>query len=299
MPNVLDIEPLRAFARRVAAKIADKRIAARFERLAITRLLQDQRNFREATDHDLKDAPEWTRFARFRGDPIAVFKLDRGAGQRLHNLARRLEYTRKLAALDVAVRPASVAHVNAAREFIDKLERADFETTRRKAYHFARLLDFCADTEDSKHVCPARRLQMTSGRYWERITSVNELRGVGREFGNCLARTTRTSVYGGGLYRGERQFWVLRESNDVGRIVVMVDAPRATALMEVRGPRNSRISPANADLMLLARVLGIRTPPPPPSPPPGVAAAVLLARSACLCMLCAPKLPLRLAAAAL
>lgn len=300
MPNVLDIEPLRAFVRRAARKIEDDQVAARFMRLAIQRLLQDERNFRAATDADLVNAPEWTHLARARGDTITVFKLHRGTAQRLHNLARRLDDTRRLATLSREQNSNGAAHVSAAREFIDKLDRVDFETMRRKAYHFARLLVVSLDTLDARRICEEQALPTSNGRRWMRVTSVNELRAVGREFRNCLARTTRTSIYGGGLYTGLKQFWVLREANGVGRIVVMADAPQATALMEVRGPRNARIAASDLDLMRLSRALGIRPPPPPPSPPPSISAAVLLARMPCRCLLCSPPLPaLRLAAAAL
>lgn len=298
MPNVLDTEPVRAFARRAAAKIADERIAARFERLAITRLMQDARNFAAATEAHLRDAPNWAHQARGRGETISIFKLHRGAAQSLHNLARRLDATRQLAALDLAQSPNRAVYVSAAREFIDKLERADFATTRSKASFFARLHVLCSDTSDSERVCPEQTLLSTSGRRWLRVTSVSELQAVGREFRNCLARTSRNSLYGRGLYRGERQFWVLRDAEGVGRVVVMADAPRATALMEVRGPRNGRISSVDPDLLRLSRALGLRPPPPPPSPPP-VMARLQLRDLPCRCLLCSPPAPaLRLAAAA-
>lgn len=300
MPNVLDIEPVRAFARRAAEKIADERIAARFERLALARLLQDERNFRAATDAELAGAPNWTRLARTRGDTVSVFKLNRGAAQRMHNLARRLDATRQLAALDIEQSQNNAVYIGAAREFMDKLERADFETMRRKAYRFARFLTICSDTRDLKQVCPEQSVDASNGRRWLRVTSVSALRAVGREFRNCLARTSRTGLYGDGLYRGHRQFWVLRDPNGAGRIVVMADAPRATGLMEVRGPRNTRIAPTDVDLGALSRALGIRPPPPPSSPPPAAAAALLLRNLPCLCLLCSPPMAaLRAAACAL
>jgi hypothetical protein len=270
MINVLDVEPLRAVARRAAGKIADERIAARFERLAVARLMHDQRNFRAATAAELRHAPAWTQAALARGDAIGVFKLHRSAAQRLHNLARRLEDTRRLAALDVAHSPHSAAYIGAARDFIGKLERADFETTKRKAYQFARMLIVSDEAQDDERVCAHQTVATVAGRHWLRVTSVNELRAVGREFGNCLARASRAGLYGAGLNSGQRQFWVLRDVHGVGRIVVMADAPQATGFMEVRGPRNARICASDLDLMLLSRALGIRPPPPPPLPPSGV-----------------------------
>jgi hypothetical protein len=299
MPNVLDIEPVRAFARRASGKISDQRIAARFERLAIEYLMSDTRNFRAATAGELEDAPGWTRAALARGDRVDVFKLCRSASQRLHNLARRLADTCKFVATDWKGHNAVV--INDARDFLEKIERASFEATRRKASYFARVLRAWTDTRDVEPVCEERSIGATRGKRWTRVTSVGALRLIGAEFQNCLARTVRTNGYGAGLTRGLMQFWVLREESGKGLIVVMADAPRPIRLNEVRGPRNARIPDGDPDLAVLARAIGIRPPPPPPQLPPTIALR-LLSTLPCRCMLCdssPTSLALRRAAGAL
>lgn len=283
MPNVLDAEPVRVFARRAAGKIADQRIAARFERLAIDYLLADSRNFRVATAVELEGAPDWARTAIARGDRIDVFKLCRSTSQRLHNLARRLADTCRLIATDWNGRNGVV--VNDAREFLDKIERASFEATQLKASYFARVLQAWTDNKDDERICEERVIGATAGKRWVNVTSVGQLRLVGIEFQNCLARTSRVSGYGGGLSRGLMQFWVLRDERDKGVLVVMADAPRAVRLNEVRGPRNARVNESDPDLAILSWALGIRPPPPPPPLPPAIALR-LLSTLPCRCVLC-------------
>ena len=57
MPNVLDAEPMRAFARRAAGKIADKKIRERYEKMVFDRLMADSRNFRPALQAEIDEAP--------------------------------------------------------------------------------------------------------------------------------------------------------------------------------------------------------------------------------------------------
>lgn len=275
MPNVLDAEPIRAFVRRAGAKIADEKIAAQFERIAFKRLLEDPLNFRPARPAELESAPDWARAAHARGEEISVFKLSRGAALRIHGVARRLAHTCKLAAYDCADRPRDATIIAAAREFLDKFERAKFEVAARKALFFARLYATWIDDGDNDPLCPAQIVLSGSGRVWRRVTTMAELRAVGREFCNCLARASSGSAYGGHLRRSQAQFWVLRDSEAAGLIVAMASAPHAVVFSEVRGPRNAHVSADNTDLRRLASAIGIY----PPTPPPPPASALFLVAS--------------------
>src|SRR5215470_17167830 len=82
MPNVLDAEPMRAFAGRVGGKIADEQIATRYQRMAFDRLLEDPRNFRPARPEELQTAPDWVGKALARGEQISVFRVNRSAAAR-------------------------------------------------------------------------------------------------------------------------------------------------------------------------------------------------------------------------
>jgi len=68
------------------------------------------------------------------------------------------------------------------------------------------------------------------------------------------------------LTRGIGQFWVLRDPSGVGLMVALAPAPAATHFMEVRGPRNARVSATHVDLTLLGAALGMPSDPPPPPP---------------------------------
>lgn len=266
MPNVLDIEPMRAFARRASAKIGDPKVAARFERLAFERLLGDPRNFRPARASELENAPEWAEEAIERGETLCVFTLNRAAAARIHLLARRLDDTRKIATTNHGDRPRDAMAVLAARGFLEKIERASFDVIARKALYFSRLLAAWANDCEDEPVCPGRIVASTHGRVWSRITSVAQLRGVGREFRNCLARISCDGSYGAMLIHGMAQFWVLRDQAGVGLIVVMAPAPEATHFMEIRGPRNAPIFADHIDLVRLAQALGMLPGDPPPPP---------------------------------
>lgn len=289
MPNVLDIAPLHALARRAAIKIKDKKVAARFERLAVGALLKDENNFRAANPIELEYAEEWAQRAAARGEPVAVFRLHRSVSSKLHAVARRLAETCRIAAMDEAARPGDVAVITAAREFLAKIDRMNFEYVATKTQRFARTLAAWEDQREIEECCQRRVINSTLGRTWHRVTSVAELRLIGREFHNCLARTTRVSAaYGGGLYNGVSQFWVLRSPEGAGMIVAMVTAPYATRFVEVRGPNNATIYTDNPDLVCLARALNMRPKSPPPPPPPSNAALALAARQFCQCLRCMP-----------
>lgn len=292
MPNVLDAEPLRAFAKRASRKIKDEKVAARFERLAFERLISDERNFRPALPLEIDLAPEWAQRAHGRGETVSVFRLNRAVSARLHTLARRLAATLEISTSSEAKRPHDAATITAAREFIEKLERASYDVIASKAHTFSRAFDTWSAERDTDDVCPACAVEATKGRTWLRITSVAQLRSIGREFRNCLARTARTSSYGGGLALGMSQFWVLRDVDGAGMIVALAPAPMATHFLEVRGPLNAVIHPDNADLLKLAAAIGMRPNTPPPKPPPVTGAALALAAgdlALCQCQRCVPR----------
>lgn len=291
MPNVLDTEPLRTFVKRASKKIKHPSVAARFERVAFERLLNDERNFRPAFPLEIDLAPEWAQRAYQRGEAVSVFILHRSASARLHTLARRLAATLSIALSSEAKRPRDSATITAAREFLEKLDRASYDVISAKAQRFARTF-YAWDLErDTDEVCPTRAIEATKGRSWLRITSVAQLRSIGREFRNCLARTQRTSTYGGGLALGMSQFWVLRDADGTGLIVALAPAPIATHFIEVRGPLNTYIASDDTDLLRLAAAIGMRPNSPPPSPPPMAGAALALAAglTACQCPRCVPR----------
>jgi hypothetical protein len=289
MPNVLDIAPLRALARRAATKIQDQKVAARFEKLAIGELLKNDDNFRAANAIELEYGEDWAHGAAARGESIVVFKLQRSVSTKLHAVARRLAETCRMAALDEASRPRDAVVIAAVREFLAKIDRMNFAFVAARTQRYARLLAAWEDQREIEECCQRRVIDATQGRTWHRVTSVAELRLIGREFHNCLARTTRVSAtYGGGLYHGHSQFWVLRGAEGAGLIVAMATAPRATRFVEVRGPNNATIYSDDPYLTCLAHALGMRPGSPPPPPPMSGAALALAARQFCQCLRCMP-----------
>jgi hypothetical protein len=295
MPNVLDSEPLRAFARRAALKIEDEKVRARFERLAFEQLLTDVRNFRPANSAEIEAGPDWARRAALSGQALAVFQLNRSASAHLHLLARRLATTCKLAAADASKRRHQQHMIGAARAFIGKIERANFDVTADKARLFAGAWSDLDADGDFDLLCEARAVPSSCGRTWFRVTSVAELHSVGREFRNCIAHMATENTYSHGLRCGLRQFWVLRDRDGVGLVLAMADAPLATQFLEVQGPRNSSIRAYRLDLARLSAAIGLR-PSDPPSSPAGAAAR---RPPPCRCQRCRPRAaPLPLSAAA-
>jgi hypothetical protein len=267
MPNVLDDEPLRTVIKRVSALIPDDKAAARFERIAAARARQDERNFRPASDSELAAGPAWVAPALARGEQISVLAPTRTCKSRLRTVAQRLAATCCVAGADCAAHAEDAHLIAKARNFLNKLDRASFDVVARKTLVFARLHEAWLCEEDKRPLCAPREIASMFGRAWSRITSLSELRAVGREFRNCLAQTTRTGSYGGMLRRGEAQFWVLRDAKGAGLIVAMAPAEAPRCFIEVRGPLNARIDADNPDLARLGAVLGLR-PRDPPTPPP-------------------------------
>jgi len=286
MPNAISIDPLRALTRRAGRKIPDRVVAARFEALALAQLVKDERNYRPAQPWEIQRGPDWVRQAHARGDLVCVAHPCRSAAARLHNVARRLADACRVAAFGMAERPRDGVVITAARAFLDKLDRASFDVVARKSLYYSRLLATWVDDLDSSPVCEEAAVHATLGRTWRRVTKVSSLRTLGREFCNCLARTTRNSSYGAMLRAGQAQFWVLRDGSGEGLMIAMAPAPRASYFTEVRGPRNARVTGEDPDLRELAIAIGVKPsdPPPPPRPPrppatPVASAAVWLRRS--------------------
>ncbi|MEZ5959394.1 MAG: hypothetical protein R3C30_03065 [Hyphomonadaceae bacterium] len=291
MPNVIDINPLRALAKRASERIGDRAVAQRFEKIAFDRMLKDPRNFRPARKHDLDNAPEWAREAKANGEELSVYRANGALAARLHTVARRIGDACVVAMTAESKRPDDAAAIREAREFIAKFGRVNFDTAARKAIAFSRVLACWKEQDDALSVCDAQSLVLLGGRIWHRVTSVTELRRIGIEFHNCLARTTRESAYGSQLARGAAQFWVLRDLRGSGLIVAMAPAPLATHFLEVKGMNNVPIRSDDEDLLQLGVLLGVRprTPEPPLPPSPAAAASALAALAQpCRCTLCYP-----------
>lgn len=290
MFNVIDVNPLRALAKRASDRIRDPALAQRFEKIAFDRMLKDARNFRPARKNDIDNAPAWAREKLAQGEELSVYRSNGALAARLHTVARRIEDARIVATTPESARPDDAAIIADAREFVAKFGKMNFDTAARKALAFARTHAHWIEQDDALKVCDAQTLVLLGGRIWYRITSLVELRAVGAEFRNCLARTTRDSAYGSQLYRGMAQFWVLRDMDGRGLIVAMAPAPLATHFLEVKGPNNMAVRSDDHDLLQLGILIGVRprTPEPPPTAPPGLAAALAALAQPCRCTLCNP-----------
>lgn len=305
MPNVLDISPVHALAKRASARIGDPAIAKRYQDLAADRVLANPRSFRPASETELEKAPRWTRDAIKRGETISVFRSSTGMSARLNTVARALADTCRLAAMDHGAKPEHETTIKEARRFLAKFDRVNFDTAASKALSFQRALASWEGDLDAIEICPAQSIVLLGGRIWHRVTSVAELRGIGREFYNCLARSSRVGGYGAMLSRGRTQFWVLRDIGGKGLIVACAPAPLADQFIEVKGPRNAHVPPNHPDLVQLGIAIGVApTPPKPPRPtapqafatlPPGMLTILEQLQQPCRCNLCQPLArPLRL-----
>ncbi|MEZ5956554.1 MAG: hypothetical protein R3C27_04995 [Hyphomonadaceae bacterium] len=299
MFNVIDVNPLRALAKRASGRIADRATAQRFEKIAFDRLLKDPRNFRAAHKRDIDNAPDWAREAHARGEELSVYRSNGALAARLHAVARRIAETHAISQTPPTQRPDDSAAIVEAAEFIAKFSRMNFDVAARKALVFARVYASWKEQDEARSVCDAQSLVLLGGRIWHRITSVAELRRVGADFRNCLARTTRDNAYGSQLARGVAQFWVLRDVNGLGLIVAMAPAPLAMHFLEVKGPNNIPVRADDRDLAQLGILIGVRPrmpEPPPSSGPPQLAEAMLALTQPCRCTLCYPLLvrPFRL-----
>jgi hypothetical protein len=254
MPNVLNEATLRAFAQRVALKIPDERVRARFACLAFRRLHSEARNFRPATGADIECGPEWARAAAARGDQLVVFAVNRGAAQILHNLARRLAVTCKLAEVAHGG-PGVVAAAAQARSFLARFDRVSFDFAALRGRQFAHIVSALADSRDAEPLCAPAALPATHGRCWRRVVSLSELRAIGHEFRNCLARLEADSTYASLFVQERVQYWLLRGPKGDGRMLAMVGLEGPARFMDVRGRRNAPVRPRNPDLACLASAL--------------------------------------------
>lgn len=266
MSNVVNPELARAFARTVSARIEDPMAARRFEKLAFLRLIGDERNLRPVDEHEWAALPEWADRARRRGDALQVFALRRGAAQSIRIAARRLADVCAIAS-DARALDGRREAVRAARKFIKRISRMSFEAASRQAYAFSVLRRDWAEERDGDQICDVAAVAATDGRTWRRVTSLRELRAIGREFRNCLSNATRRNPHGDALVSGAGQFWVLRDSGATGLMIAFATCSTTCRFREVKGPRNQGIDRAHPDLLLLARALGVLASEPPPDPP--------------------------------
>ncbi|MCA8885976.1 MAG: hypothetical protein KDA35_05095 [Hyphomonadaceae bacterium] len=298
MPNVLDIGPVDALAKRASERISNPAVAKRYAKLAASRILRNPRCFRPAAEAELSNAPAWVEAALERGETISVYRRNGAMAARLHSVARRINDVERLSAMDETEKPERAAAIKEARRFLTKITNANFDDAARRALQLSEILAVWEGAADTSDVCEDQSIVLLSGRIWRRVTSVAALRAVGREFENCLARTSRNNGYGAMLFRGTAQFWVLRDFNGAGHVVACVAAPLATRFIEVKGPRNVHVPNDHPDLLQLATALGVRpTQPRPPMPPrPRFGEPPMIMREMieqlqqpCRCSLCQPR----------
>jgi hypothetical protein len=306
LPNVLDISPINALAARTSRRITNLTVAKRYAKLAADRILRNPRCFRPATEDELSTAPTWVQAALNRGEIISVYRRNAGMATRLYAVARRINDVERLSAMDDVNKPERAATIKEARRFLTKIANANFDDAARKALQLSEILAVWEGAADSTEMCDDQSIVLLSGRIWRRVTSVIALRAVGREFDNCLARTSRSNGYGAMLVGGTAQFWVLRDLNGVGHVVACATAPLATRFIEVKGPRNAHVSYDHPDLLHLGTVLGVRRAPPrrpaPPRPPlqamrlygeipAAMREMIEQLQQPCTCSLCQPRAP--------
>jgi hypothetical protein len=267
MPNVIDIQPMQAMTRKIAAALKkNELIAARFQKLAFDWLLRAPGNFRPALASEILNGPLWAHAVYAQGEIVSVFQPLRNASLRLRTVARRLADTCEIAEGPLSGDPSHDAPVLEARRFLAKFDRVNFDTAARKALRFSRLYEQMQADRDAAELCPPQTVAASEGAFWERLTSIAGVRKVGREFNNCLASSTRSSSYVALLRRGAAQFWVLRDIDGAGLIVAMATTGKDPCFSEVKGPRNVSVNRDHPDLCLLAAALGLRPREPAPRP---------------------------------
>jgi hypothetical protein len=265
MRNVLDTAPIHAFVCRLARQAPEGEASARLEKLYYAKAYRDDRCFREARPEELTAAPDFIQAAIQRGEAIQVFQACPSLRRRLNTVTQRVADAAKLST-SIPANASEAAAIAKAREFMNKLSRADFETIARKSLEHARIYQSWLAQRD--HVCPPGEVRATRGRVWRRVTSLAELQRTGREFTNCLARTSRAGAYGAGLVNGQLQFWVLRERSGAGLFIASAAANAPLDFREVKGPRNVPVDRGHPDLECLAHAILApgQEPPTPPSP---------------------------------
>jgi len=260
--HIIDVEPLRALAKRAAAKIGDAKVGARFEQFAFARLLSEPSNFRPARADEVAKGAEWAQRAAARGETVLAVARLQSASCKLHVVARRLALACCMAETDASKRPRYAGQIAAARQFLDTIDRASFDVLAQKARRFARQFAGWEDERDKELIWPEQRVNASNRRVWRRVRSLAELRTTGHEFVNCLARLARSSSYARTLLSGVGQFWVLRDEHGKGLILALTFGPPAGGFLEVRGPRNAIIADDDPDLARLSLALSGTFPPP-------------------------------------
>ncbi len=262
--EVLDQAPLAECARRLAAKIDNPAVSARFAKLAFEELRADPRNMRPAEADDMAGAPDWARRKHKRGEPLFVFAACRSSLARLRRVARQLQCTcaeaQHLEGLPRArLKPREAAMLDLMGAFIDKIERADFTTLDIKSRLFARERKARVDDVHAREVlCAKEEVFVAPGLAWRRVTSVLEMWAVGAEFRNCMARgSTNATAYARQLRGDVGRFFVLRDHSGKGLMVALA-YPNQARIEDVRGPSNALIDPEHGCVRALAEAFGWR-----------------------------------------
>lgn len=262
--EVLDQAPLAECARRLAAKIDNPAVAARFAKLAFEELRADPRNMRPAEAADMVGAPDWARRKFKRGAPLFVFAACRSSLARLRRVSRQLQSTcaeaLHLGELPRArLNPREAAMFHLMKEFIAKIELADFTTVDIKSRLFARERKARVDDLHAREVlCAKEEVFVAPGLAWRRVASVGEMWAVGAEFRNCMARgSTNATAYARQLRGDVGRFFVLRDHSGKGLMVALA-YPNQARIEDVRGPSNAVIDPEHACVRALAEAYGWR-----------------------------------------
>lgn len=263
--EVLDRAPIAESARRLAGKIDDPVVAARFAKLAFEELRADPRNLRPAEAADLAGAPDWARRKFNRGVPLFVFAACRSSLAPLRRVARQLESTCAeayyLAALPRAeLGPRESAMLDVMRDFIAKIAKPDLATLDAKSRLFARERKARLDeARANEAVCAREEMFAAPGLVWRRLASVAEMWAVGAEFRNCMARGSANSAnFARQLRGGVGHFFVLRDHMGKGLMVALA-YPNQAKIEDVRGPANAMIDADDPSILMLAEARGWRT----------------------------------------
>lgn len=262
--EVLDRAPLAECARRLAGKIDNPAVAARFARLAYEQLRADPRNVRPAEAADLVGAPDWARRKVRTGAPVYVFAACPSSLARLRRVARQLQHTCAEAYyLDTLPRarlnPREAAMCDLMRDFIAKIAKPDFATVDAKSRLFARDRKSRLDeTRANEIVCAPEKIRVAGWLAWERIASVAQMWAVGEEFRNCMARgSANSAAYARQLRTGEGHFFVLRDAAGKGLMVALA-YPAQMRIEDVRAPANAIVDPEHPAVLALCFARGWR-----------------------------------------
>ena len=262
--NFVDEGRIRAYARRVAARIPASAARDRFVRVTLDVLRADPRNARPLEPIEWAEAPDWALREHMSGRAVHAFAPNRDAVAPLRSAAGALKETcAELAFYEGAPKrtltPRDRVIWQLAREFLSKIQRMSFDAIAEKAERFkAERGRRLAALRDDEILFVREEIYTAPGRGWRRVCSVGELSNLGIELGNCLERTSRQHPgFARRLRADTARFWVLRDTNGVALMAAMT-CPVTGRIIDVRGPRNVGVAPDNADLSSLIEARGRR-----------------------------------------